>query len=85
MRFPDITGSGQGWGLELDLALTGFDNLKGAFSGTGGNRKRQITTTEWDTPATLQWSFDATKCSSIYGNSQTVQPISVRLMPCIRT
>lgn len=30
-------------------------------------------------------NIDAARCSSIYGASSTVQPTSVRLMPCVRT
>lgn len=30
------------------------------------------------------WTFDSTRSSSVYGGAESVQPSSVRLLPCIK-
>lgn len=75
---PNITGtcSSSGGGENLK-------NITGAFSNT--------TVDYWNyghananRPDTLNLNFDASRSSSIYGNSDTVQPPALTLLPCIK-
>lgn len=38
-----------------------------------------------DTVSGRGWNMSATRSSSVYGSANTVQPASIRLMPCIKT
>lgn len=64
---PNITGTGKGTG---DNA-----NYTGAFKATGGSTG---TNGGYNNTASLNYDFNASRSSSIYGNSPTVQPESGR-------
>ena len=66
---PNITG---GFGVDTNAAAT----ASGAFyKGSSGNKAPNHTD---DTDKTSGYSIDAYRCSTIYGNSDTVQPIAVK-------
>lgn len=76
---PNITGEvGRGGNRTFTVA-------SGAFSGvTTVLSNYQIQDTTGTTTNYRSASFDASRSSSIYGNSSTVQPPAVKLLPCIK-
>ena len=72
---PNITGTVTG----LDFGSGGW--IDGAF-----NALMMYTgTTIGSENCVSKLSFMASRSSSVYGNSQTVQPLSIRLLPCIKS
>ena len=69
---PNITGIVHG-GWSEGSASGAFFRSAMAANQEGGNA------------AQGDFGFDASRSSSMYGGSGTVQPASLRLMPCIRT
>ena len=74
---PNITGS-----FNSDLLTDGRISAKGAFT-TGSDWTYSTPDTGGD-GSQSGFSFNASKSSSIYGNSSTVQPKSLTLLPCIK-
>ena len=74
------------------LVEAGLPNITGTFNSTNenpspsgalystGTRAGSQDTTEIG----IQLGFDASRCSSIYGNSTTVTPPSTKLLPCMK-
>lgn len=73
---PNITGSFK--------SLNGGDNAspRGSFSDAGRAFYCRYYTDQWDHGRNIK--FNASSSSSIYGNSETVQPPAVTLLPCIK-
>ena len=73
--------------IKGDIAFTctsGDDNTGGAFSKTPGSSAYGACA-GLTGPAKFTFNrFDASRSSSIYGNSDTVQPPSLTLLPCIK-
>ena len=72
--------------IKGNIAFTctsGDDNTGGAFSKTLSTAYGASSGTTGPAKFTLN-SFDASRSSSIYGNSDTVQPPSLTLLPCIK-
>lgn len=64
------------------MHLNGRD-LSGVFKGpynSGGNFGSGNASSEWG----YGYDFDASRCSSIYGNSDTVQPPAINVIPILR-
>ena len=74
---PNITGQVTGYNDRGFL-----QNPSGAFyevlSGKSGNSEGQRT-------ATVTLGFSADKSSGTFGSAETVQPASLRILPCIKT
>ena len=74
VRRPNITGTGEvakGWsGVGWSGALWSEGNIYGRSSSS------------WD--GAFNMYLDASRSSSLFGRSTTVQPQSVRLLPCIK-
>lgn len=70
---PNITGK--------IVAVTGGGTISGAFvTSSDANRKISAGTNA----ANEGWVLNASYSSDLYGNSETVQPFSLRLLPCIK-
>ena len=72
--------------IKGNIAFTctsGDDNTGGAFSKTSSTAYGASSGTTGPAKFTYN-SFDASRSSSIYGNSDTVQPPSLTLLPCIK-
>lgn len=79
---PNITGSVKNSSI-YDYDESSFRDPTGAFSGTG--KARCVDDEEgirWEGFSTL--NFSAQNSSAIYGSSSSVQPPSLRLLPCIK-
>lgn len=77
---PNITGSQAFSGTDPDTLKA---TASGAFSRTladGAGNGHDYTVDN----SKVTYSFDASRSSSIYGNSTTVQPASLTLLPCIK-
>ena len=71
---PNITGT-----------VTGLDYGSGGWTGGAFNvLKLYPGTTISSESCASQSSFMASRSSSVYGNALTVQPPSLRLIPCIK-
>jgi hypothetical protein len=72
-KLPNITGYIGGWSRAWVHGNGAFYYNNGYTDGLkGGSGGR-----------TWEYGFNAARCSSIYGNSSTVQPLSLRLYPYI--
>ena len=89
-RFPMGADTGVGAYVEAGLPnITGqfgrddrqAQIVSGAFEAVTGSSRD--TTAEGGDGRSLAFDFDASRCSPIYGNSETVQPPAVKLLPCI--
>ena len=79
---PDIIGSFPGVG-ENDGANSPSELLSGAFGYVEGSVGIRVDNNDGGAAhEDLMYSFAASKCDTIYGNSDTVTPPSVRLLPC---
>lgn len=80
LRQPDITGSKLFWGFPVNS-----NGNFGAF-GCDGDSGHPILATNVDqtTAAHAYLIFSAKKSTALYGQSQTVQPSSLRLMAIIK-
>lgn len=70
---PNITGFIGGWSRDWTYGNGAFYYSKGYTDGLKGGKGG----------ITWEYGFNAARCSSIYGNSSTVQPLSLRLYPYI--
>ena len=77
---PNITGIDNPYGIEQSHSLTVID---GAFYRSSNVSARQGYGHESGSSATAI-AFDASRCSAIYGASQTVQPPDLDLIPQIK-
>lgn len=81
---PNITGSLAGTRSQIDSSTDPNANIHNSalFYNTGGqnNKTSSVTTTNGWGP----FKFDASLSNSIYGNSATVQPPAVTLIPIIK-
>ena len=71
---PNITGTA--FSYDADSTL-----MSGAIYNTSQNRGVQ--TDSWNVSRHV-WAFDASRCSIIYGLSETVQPPAFALLPQIK-
>ena len=77
---PNITGSFRNGG-----GLSAFENISGAFYGTGSNDYTIARSSgKYDNQVKIV-NFNASRSSSIYGNSSTVQPPAYRVNVWRRT
>lgn len=74
---PNITGN-----FNPSSEYTSAVTTSGAFSSSAVSG--QIATGVYTERGIPQFSFDASRSSSIYGNSSTVQPPALTLLPCIK-
>ena len=72
---PNITGSWK-YGVASDQASTG------AVTDIGNDRRMGMEAIAAYFP--IEKQFDASLVSSIYGQSETVQPSALRALPCIK-
>lgn len=79
------------WGLECEGGpnitgtVTGLDYGSGGWTGGAFNvLKLYPGTTIGSESCSGQSSFMASRSSSVYGKSSTVQPSALRLIPCIK-
>lgn len=81
---PNITGnissSVSYWTLFANLEAT----ASGAFTQPTANDVNTIESSTRTEPGYYSLGFDASKSNAIYGNSSTVQPPALTLLPCIR-
>ena len=70
---PNITGEYQGGDSLEGFSSGAFYFMTPTSSAIGGGSYRLD-----------KGGFDASRVSSLFGSSQTVQPLSVRLLPCIK-
>ena len=76
---PNITGS-----FSLRPDAQGGQPVTGAFVGNNtGNAVNQTVAQEVHLKEYIL-SFDASRCSVVYGNAETVQPPALQLIPQIR-
>ena len=73
---PNIEGSGGPWGDSLRAKFTGAFGQKDRHKEENMGGVSPLTVTGFD--------FDASRSNSIYGNSTTVQPPALTLLPCIK-
>ena len=77
---PNITG---GFTITNTVGTTSVKDTSGAFAavhlGTGKNFYTSSNNLEQKSV-----SLDSSRSSGLYGDSSTVQPSSVRLLPCIK-
>ena len=75
--YPNITGTGAGDYLSREdkwtgcMSANGNANIGGFEGRSGGIQFVNVT-------------VDASRSSSAYGSSQTIQPPSLRVLPCIK-
>ena len=74
---PNIKGN-----FNADLLGDGQWNTDGAFA--TGTPWTYLTPNVGGDSAQTGFNFDASRCSDIYGKSNTVQPKSITLLPCIK-
>lgn len=74
---PNISG-------EFELNNNQGSSTKGSASGPFGHGSRVNYFPMGDTGTAYKISFDASRASGTYGDSSTVQPPSLRLLPCIK-
>lgn len=81
MLGPNITGRPMGqWTTHYDdVGLDGAFYEESVWNGT-----RLLGYGDWRTSSGYASGLDAELSSSVYGNAQTVQPSSLRILPCIR-
>lgn len=63
------------------------DTLQGEFLGAFSqkeNGQKGATATDYSQGVVYGFTFSASSSNAIYGKVSTVQPISVRLLPCIK-
>ena len=76
---PNITGTAN---QNRSILADGY-SFNGAFS--GGTAGASIYALNWSGTYARSWfDFNASRSSSIYGNSNTVQPASITLIPQIK-
>ena len=76
---PDITGRTN---LIKFGAVSGSVSSSGAFTWDTGDESSVSVNSEINKGRAFV--FYANNCSSIYGSSNTVQPVSIRVFPCIK-
>lgn len=74
---PNISGTFGYMRSDIDVYTT----ASGAFVFSSGGKGY----TGNDATSGRGWNMSATRSSSVYGSANTVQPASIRLMPCIKT
>lgn len=81
---------------EFELVMFGRPNISGYFMATDGWGGLGFTGPFWDeanctgrtgagSDGAESIGFDASRVTTIYGSSSTVQPASVRMLPVIKT
>ena len=79
MLGPNITGTVKSGGIYSTTEVTGV--FTGSINGEFGNGATHYKTTTGQVQRTF---FGADKSSSLFGTSSTTQPLSLRLLPCVR-
>lgn len=74
---PNITGDYQA------LSAVNWQQANGAFYIDGAHGA--IAQGDESKTSSSHMSFTASRLSAVFGNSQTVQPLSIRLLPCIKS
>ena len=69
---PNISG-GFGTSKSAGRQVYGAFNVDSALNGADGSQDSGV-----------QYSFDAARCSAVYGTVETVQPSALRCLACIK-